>query len=79
MAVVNCAAIGLAAVVLGIPAAGAIAVVNIIGAYVPYPGSIVVGMIGLILDAPALAVTLDVKDELTTAGFFDKLSSADDR
>lgn len=136
MAVVNGAAIGLAAVVLGIPAAGAIAVVNVIGAYIPYLGAfiggafavlmalgeggislalivlgitlavnlllenllepvllggsldlhpllillatslggIVAGMIGLILAAPALAVTLHVKDELTTAGFFDKLS-----
>jgi predicted PurR-regulated permease PerM len=139
MAVVNGAAIGLAAVVLGIPAAGAIAVVNVIGAYIPYLGAfiggafavlmalgeggislalivlaitlavnlllenllepellggsldlhpllillvtslggIVAGMIGLILAAPALAVTLDVKDELTTAGFFDKLPRTD--
>ena len=138
MAVVNGAAIGLAAVVLGIPAAGAIAVVNIIGGYIPYLGAfiggafavlmalgeggvslaaivlvitlavnlllenllepgllggsldlhpllillatslggIIAGMIGLILAAPALAVALDVKDELTSAGFFDKRSSA---
>ncbi len=139
MAVVNGVAIGLAAVVLGIPAAGAIAVVNIIGAYIPYLGAfvggafavlmalgeggvslalvvlgitlvvnlllenllepvllggtldlhpllillatslggIVAGMIGLILAAPALAVTLDVKDELTKAGFFGRRSPTD--
>ena len=139
MAIVNGVAIGLAAVILGIPAAGAIAVVNIIGAYIPYLGAfiggafavlmalgeggiglalivlaitlvvnlllenllepvllggsldlhpllillatslggIIAGMIGLILAAPALAVALDVKDELTTAGFFNQRSPTD--
>ena len=133
MAIVNGAAIGLAAVVLGIPAAGAIAVVNVIGAYIPYLGAfiggafavlmalgeggislalivlgislavnlllenllepvllggsldlhpllillttslggIVAGMIGLILAAPAVAIALNIKAELKTAGFFD--------
>jgi predicted PurR-regulated permease PerM len=40
-------------------------------------GGFVAGMIGLILAAPALAVTLDVKDELTTAGFFRRRSPTD--
>lgn len=37
-------------------------------------GTIAAGMIGLILAAPALAVALDVKEELTTAGFFGRRS-----
>ena len=139
MALVTGVTVGLAALFLGIPAAAAIAVVNLIGAYIPYLGAfvggafavlmalgdggitmalimlgiilaenlllenllepmllgdtlhlhpllillvvslggLVAGMIGLILAAPALAVTLDVKDELTTAGFFDKRSTPD--
>lgn len=139
MAVVNGAVIGLAALVLGIPAAGAIAVVNVIGAYIPYLGAfiggafavlmalgegginlavlmlvitlavnlllenllepvllggsldlhpllillatslggIVAGMIGLILAAPALAITLDIRQEMTAAGFFDRRPSDD--
>ena len=134
MAVVNGAAIGLAAAFLGVPAAGAIAVVNFIGAYIPYLGAfiggayavlmalgeggiglalivlaitlavnlllenllepvllggsldmhpllillatslggIIAGMIGLILAAPALAIALDIKRELKTAGFFNE-------
>ncbi len=133
MALVNGATIGLAAVVLGIPAAGAIAVANVIGAYIPYLGAfigggfavlmalgeggiglasimlaitlvvnlllenllepkllggsldlhpllillatslggIIAGMIGLVLAAPALAITLDIKAELKATGFFD--------
>ena len=34
--------------------------------------SIIAGMIGLILAAPALAILLDTKRELATAGFFDE-------
>ena len=132
MAAVNGAAMGLAVYFLGVPAAGAVAVVNLIGAYIPYLGAfiggafavlmalgeggvalaaivlaislivnlllenllepvllggslnlhpltillvtslggIVAGMIGLILAAPAVAILVDIKRELKTAGFF---------
>lgn len=33
-------------------------------------GGIVAGMIGRLLAAPGLAITVDVKEELTTAGLF---------
>jgi predicted PurR-regulated permease PerM len=133
MALVNGVVIGLAAALLGVPAAGAIGVVNFIGSYIPYLGAfvgggfavlmalgeggislslvvlgitlavnlllenllepaligdslnlhpllillatsfggLVAGMIGLILAAPALAVAIDIKRELKSAGFFD--------
>ena len=35
-------------------------------------GGIIAGMIGLILAAPALAIALDIKRELKTAGFFNE-------
>ena len=134
MAVVNGATMGLAVYFLGVPAAGAIAVVNFIGAYIPYLGAfiggafavlmalgeggialalivlaislsvnlllenllepvllggslnlhpltillvtslggIIAGMIGLILAAPVVAILVDIKRELKTAGFFDE-------
>ena len=49
MAFVNGAAIGLAAAVLGVPAAGAIAVVNFIGAYIPYLGAFVGGAFAVLM------------------------------
>lgn len=49
MALVNGLAIGLAAVVLGIPAAGAIAVVNIIGGYIPYLGAFIGGAFAVLM------------------------------
>jgi predicted PurR-regulated permease PerM len=49
MAVVNGAAIGLAAAVLGAPAAGAIAVVNFIGAYIPYLGAFIGGAFAVLM------------------------------
>lgn len=49
MAVVNGAGLGLAALVLGVPAAGAIAVVNFIGSYVPYLGAFIGGAFAVIL------------------------------
>lgn len=49
MALVNGGAIGLAAVVLGIPAAGAIAVVNIIGGYIPYLGAFIGGAFAVLM------------------------------
>jgi predicted PurR-regulated permease PerM len=49
MAVVNGLAIGLAAVLLGVPAAGAIAVVNVIGAYIPYLGAFIGGAFAVLM------------------------------
>ncbi len=49
MALVNGAAIGLAALFLGVPAAGAIAVVNVIGAYIPYIGAFVGGAFAVLM------------------------------
>ena len=49
MAFVNGAAIGLAAAVLGVPAAGAIAVVNFIGSYIPYLGAFIGGAFAVLM------------------------------
>ena len=49
MALVNGAAIGLAALFLGVPAAGAIAVVNMVGAYIPYIGAFVGGAFAVLM------------------------------
>ena len=49
MALVNGLAIGLAAVLLGVPAAGAIAVVNVIGAYIPYLGAFIGGAFAVLM------------------------------
>ena len=49
MAVMNGAAIGLAAWVLGVPAAGAIAVVNFLGAYIPYLGAFIGGAFAVLM------------------------------
>ena len=49
MALVNGLAIGLAAVLLGVPAAGAIAVVNVIGAYIPYLGAAIGGAFAVLM------------------------------
>lgn len=49
MAVVNGVSIGLAAALLGVPAAGAIAVVNFIGAYIPYLGAFVGGAFAVLM------------------------------
>ena len=35
-------------------------------------GGIIAGMIGLILAAPVVAILVDIKRELKTAGFFDE-------
>jgi predicted PurR-regulated permease PerM len=134
IALMNGVAIGLAAAVLGVPAAAAIGVVNFFGAYVPYLGGFIggafavlmalggggpelavlmllltlgvnlllenllqpvligsslnldplpillattlggmlAGMIGLVLAAPLLAITLDIRRELKASGFFDE-------
>ena len=132
LAVSNGIGIGLGVALLGVPAAGAIAVVNFFGSYVPYLGAfiggafavmmalgdggigpaaaslalvlvinlglenllepkllgsslnlhpllvllatalggVLAGMMGLILAAPALAIGLDIKNELEASGFF---------
>lgn len=49
MAVMNGATIGLAAWVLGVPAAGAIAVVNFLGAYIPYLGAFIGGAFAVLM------------------------------
>ena len=49
MAVVNGGAIGLAAAFLGVPAAGAIAIVNFFGAYIPYLGAFVGGAFAVLM------------------------------
>jgi predicted PurR-regulated permease PerM len=49
MAFVNGAVIGLAAVLLGVPAAGVIAVVNFVGAYIPYLGAFIGGAFAVLM------------------------------
>ncbi len=49
MALVNGVAIGLAALFLGVPAAAAIAVVNVIGAYIPYIGAFIGGAFAVVM------------------------------
>ena len=49
MAVVNGATMGLAVYFLGVPAAGAIAVVNVIGAYIPYLGAFIGGAFAVLM------------------------------
>ena len=49
MALVNGAAIGVAALVLGVPAAGAIGVVNFFGSYVPYLGAFIGGAFAVLM------------------------------
>ncbi len=49
MSLVNGVAIGLAALLLGVPAAGAIAVVNVIGAYIPYLGAFIGGAFAVLM------------------------------
>jgi predicted PurR-regulated permease PerM len=49
MALMNGLTIGAAALVLGVPAAGAIAVVNVIGAYIPYLGAFIGGAFAVLM------------------------------
>lgn len=49
MAIVNGVAIGVAAALLGVPAAGAIAVVNFFGSYIPYLGAFVGGAFAVLM------------------------------
>jgi predicted PurR-regulated permease PerM len=58
MAVVNGLAIGVAAVLLGVPAAGAIAVVNVIGAYIPYLGAFIGGAFAVLMGLGEGGITL---------------------
>ncbi|MGI9602259.1 MAG: AI-2E family transporter [Acidimicrobiales bacterium] len=58
MAVVNGAAIAIAAALLGVPAAGTIGVVNFFGAYVPYLGAFIGGAFAVLMALGEGGITL---------------------